>query len=503
MVKQGRRWGRSATGEADRTEAAETAADATAGHPPRAATAHQMEQEGLARERTPQPPRQSKAVFPPRHKAEQLSNDLLMSSSSSTSDASVGETEAYNQAIPLPLVEGEATTTFPNVPFLEKEHGEVYFPMMSEEEVAKISIKASDPPERLREVMKEHGVVLVTEVLSNQECRAFEELWLQDLLQVLPANSEAAQALRQEGVKAWRSEWGDIVGKRGSASRRGLPHGSFAWTARLHPEVKKLFADLFEVESGSLIVGLDNPFWSAADACGRKGNEEWLHTDQNHQTGLTWRCFQGLLYVWPSTSEAASTTVVWPGSHRDVYDRMMSDGHAKQKGKSVFGQSVKLNRLEHERGLLPEAIAGSRRVPCPAGSMLFWDSRTVHQGWGGGRRLAQPVCWEPRERRDRAALRRKIWMCATASPSSHSAAEGRLHGMASKWQQTPLEEVPHHRPAALASLVPFSISPGMERDWELLQDDVWSSGEAKDCLRSFSSVERAAAMLRGEVLASL
>ena len=34
--------------------------------------------------------------------------------------------------------------------------------------------------------------------------------------------------------------------------------------------------------------------------------------------------------------------------------------------------------------------------------LLLWDSRTVHQGWRGGPRLAQPICWEPRERRSQA-----------------------------------------------------------------------------------------------------
>ena len=31
--------------------------------------------------------------------------------------------------------------------------------------------------------------------------------------------------------------------------------------------------------------------------------------------------------------------------------------------------------------------------------LLLWDSRTVHQGWRGGPRLAMPICWEPRHRR--------------------------------------------------------------------------------------------------------
>ena len=176
-------------------------------------------------------------------------------------------------------------------------------------------------------------------------------------------------------------------------------------------------------------------FWQAADAAAATTNKEWLHCDQNHATGLTWPIVQGVLYVWPSDRPRASTTVVWPGSHKaEVYGRVMADPRAAQLGENSWGQLIKTNTLHESDGkaLHTAAIAGSRRIPAPPGSLLLWDSRTIHQGWTGGPRLAQPVCWEPRERRDQQALRRKIWMCATGCGSSHSSTEGRVHPMAPK-----------------------------------------------------------------------
>merc|ERR1712217_246749 len=95
------------------------------------------------------------------------------------------------------------------------------------------------------------------------------------------------------------------------------------------------------------------------------------------------------------------------------------------------GQSVRLDNItdgNYRRELTAAAAASSRRVPCPPGSLLLWDSRTIHQGWAGGPRLAQPVCWEPRDRResDHNALGRKVFMCAAGLPSSHSSAEARV-----------------------------------------------------------------------------
>jgi hypothetical protein len=92
---------------------------------------------------------------------------------------------------------------------------------------------------------------------------------------------------------------------------------------------------------------------------------------------------------------------------------------------------------------------GCRRAPMPEGSLLLWNSRTLHQamprahvplsnrefseaaardalfqGWTSGRRLAQPVCWEPKSRRGEAALVRKTLMSIRGLPSTHWASLG-------------------------------------------------------------------------------
>ncbi|CAE7555781.1 Henmt1, partial [Symbiodinium pilosum] len=281
-------------------------------------------------------------------------------------------------------------------------------------ELRPLLVPASAPPDQLRETFEKYGVCVVTDVLSPQECALMEQIWLQDLLQVLdeakiPDAGVAGQvqALKERGAKAWPKDWDDFFGTRGMAPTYGLPHGGFAWAARLHPAassythqqnlwslaVRRVFANLFEATEGDLAVGLDNVFWASAEQPGSDFNKEWLHVDQNHCTGMTWTCAQGVLYIWPSESESSSTTVVWPGSHKAPYDQLMQDPSAYSNGKRKSGQSVRLNQLQNpalQAELLAAAQKGCRRMPCPAGSLLLWDSRVIHQGWRGGPRLAQP-----------------------------------------------------------------------------------------------------------------
>ncbi len=79
----------------------------------------------------------------------------------------------------------------------------------------------------------------------------------------------------------------------------------------------------------------------------------------------------------------------------------------------------------------------ARRLPLPAGSLLLWSSRTVHQGFGIGKRLAIPVCWEPRSRRSTHTLQRKICLTARGIPSTHWASLGNGHNIKLKDLQRP------------------------------------------------------------------
>merc|ERR1712187_300862 len=146
--------------------------------------------------------------------------------------------------------------------------------------------------------------------------------------------------------------------------------------------------------------------------------------------------------------------------------------------------------------LTEQAVISCRRVPCPAGSLLLWDSRTIHQGWAGGPRLAQPICWEPRQRResDAGALGRKMFMCIAGLPSSHSSAEARVHAMAPRSSPCELlegEELPNIR----AQIRPHCVAENKRRQWEEAQKSLWKRGAIDDvCSRTLAS------LLKPEVL---
>lgn len=366
------------------------------------------------------------------------------------------------------------------------------FPVMSQDELDQVSVAYEDDDyfsSKLKAVLKEHGMAVVKDVLRKDECMAMESLWKREL------DEESALTKKEFSEPEW---W---------ANAWLHAHGEFAWKARLHPRVQGTFARIFDTKE--LACGFDvTKNFCVAEAPAQTDNVQWLHVDQNTCTGITHECYQGILYLWHSAGEDRSTTVVWPGSHKQdgTYGRLIQDPSAKQKGSLrnaygiPYGHYLDLNQLEGEgsKCLVEEAAMGARRIPVPAGALLLWSSRTVHQGWRGGPRLAVPICWEPKDRVSLEARQRKMFMAAAGFPSTHSPSEALVHPcVATRRGDGARQKRPRVRPF---SVHPEEVLPAS------VWDDLWSAWEgeqfAEDLLASFetSSLEGA---LKPEILAAM
>lgn len=223
-------------------------------------------------------------------------------------------------------------------------------------------------------------------------------------------------------LETWTSQHAEYFAKGGRCAQRGLPHGKFAWSCRMHPGVRACYEVLYK--TNDLVVSLDNPFFTTFDDKPKKSNKSWPHTDCNTRACSVDDGYQGILYVLSAESKDVSSTVVWPGSHKNVHDIIMNDPKCSAKNNYVALSSLSTTT----RGMLESQWrANAVRVPVSAGSLLIFNSKTVHQGWQGGRRLAQAISFEPTNRRSLEALERKCRMSCLGMPSTHWASRGEVH----------------------------------------------------------------------------
>eukprot|EP00754_Rhynchopus_humris_P009525 Rhum_TRINITY_DN14030_c0_g1::Rhum_TRINITY_DN14030_c0_g1_i3::g.67662::m.67662 len=362
--------------------------------------------------------------------------------------------------------------------------------VMSDEEVSRVTVWMGgvhgDGGARLREVMDKYGCAVVRDVLSAEETALHEELWHNDLTALAAASADAAATKRayeklcKEGVEHWPAQ--TLFADRFS-HRRGLEQGGYAWAARLHPNVRRVYELLHGVESpDELCVGMDAIFFNPENVKGTKDDIYWMHSDQNPRF-IDRECYQGILYTWSSEGDDASTTVVWPGSHKEVCDRMCADPAAEDCAQ--FVPHLKMSEWMRER-LVEGGLKYARRVPVPAGAMLLFNSRLSHQGWAAGRRLAAPVCWEPKVHRLYPALNRKLWLATAGLPSTHWATLGKVHSSQPALiteVTTPAGEVPGEGPHSVKlalnpAILPFPVKESAVDEWCSVVPKLWRS-EAK------------------------
>lgn len=358
------------------------------------------------------------------------------------------------------------------------------FPVMSSEELAQLTLPFSSAKsfgEHLRKVLKENGVAVVTGILDEKQCTEFKD-WKKAELE-MPSPQPGAMSHVQ---------------------------GEIAWKARLHPRVLQSFAHIFETPVLSVSTDITSMFYAEEGSPAASDDKQWLHVDQNSKTGMVDTCYQGILYIRPSAGEDSSTTVVWPRSHLDsvCYGDLVGDEMASHKAFQkdpatgvLTGHFLPLNGMRDDgkrQRLLEQALAGSRRVPVPAGSLLLWNSRTVHQGWKGGPRFAIPVCWEPRERVSKAATERKLVIAAAGLGTSHSPAEGRLHPNASRRRG---DAVKMESPCAR----PFVVKPAEELSDSAWKDlfKVWQGKQFAEDVIPLMDPTACAAALKPEVAMAL
>jgi len=307
----------------------------------------------------------------------------------------------------------------------------VKIPFMSKDLASKTTVDVSNYKESLKQICDEYGFVVVENILSKDEIKEAESLIYEDLLSTLDESVKVDRNLQKviDSVKSGAIHWPKsslpgIVGK-GFLSTHGMAQGKFAWTLRTNQKVKEIYQFLHD--DNDLVVGTDVAFLNT-DSRTLYDTNLWPHADQNIdlKTGSE-NSYQGILYVWGAGSDDSSATVVWPKSWNNEYKDL------QKAVPSNFGEGHalyidKIPDADLRKRLMNGFKKNAVRVKAKPGSIVIFNSRTIHQGFPSGYRLAQPICWEPRKYRDDEALLRKLQAVHLGIATTHWASLGIHHG---------------------------------------------------------------------------
>ena len=269
---------------------------------------------------------------------------------------------------------------------------------MSLDEIHDLSFVAQ--VERAIYKLKTDGYCVVPNVLSHSQCEEYIKdiwTWMADL----------GTGLQQDDPKTWgKDRW--PFADRGIVSYPDPSQAPFVWKARAESRVLQVFETAWGTRE--LVTSLDrfNISKPATVAAARKNVNPnaalWLHLDQplsaDHQFAdseyeRSWQaksCIQGFLNLEDTDSTDAGLIVI-PKSHRSHSDIMNHifyphEDHSKpltgqerieleQKRADFCAKNKAPFFKDKQKGALLKYYS-IHHVVAPKGSLILWDSRTIH-----------------------------------------------------------------------------------------------------------------------------
>lgn len=300
----------------------------------------------------------------------------------------------------------------------------------------------------LKATLEEHGVAIILSILDKEECQHLERgVW--DYYEHITNNK-----MSRDKPETWKTFCEDLFPHHSMLNQHwGVGHAQFAWDARQNPKLVEPFAQLWGTDD--LLVSFDGSSFHLPPEVTKKGwyrSRSWLHTDQR-PSDSTFQCVQS--WVTPLEVRPGDATLTFlRGSHKFHAEFAQRFGHT-----GVKSDWHMLEGQEEHDFFLKEKNCEHMCIACPAGSLVFWDSRLMHAGIEalGDRpvpniRMAIYLCYVPRQRATPKQLEKKKKALQELRTTSHWPEKAKLFGKFPQTYGKPLPVVKPIDPPKLTEL---------------------------------------------------
>lgn len=269
----------------------------------------------------------------------------------------------------------------------------------------------------LRDTLNRYGVAIIPRVLSEEECRAiFSGIW--DFFESI--SSRWPEKISRDDEESWKQIYSLFPLHSMLFQYWNCGHSQVCWDVRQNPRIVEIFARFWGVDANDLLVSFDGfSFNVPPEKTGRgwNRNNTWFHTDQSY-TRNDFECVQSWVTAL-DVEDGDATLAFLEGSH--IYH----GDFARRFNVSDKSDWFRLND-EAQKNFYLEKGCVEKRIRCPAGSFVFWDSRTIHCGSEAfkGRvnekfRAVIYICYAPRENATEQNIKKKISALENLRVTSH------------------------------------------------------------------------------------
>jgi hypothetical protein len=221
--------------------------------------------------------------------------------------------------------------------------------------------------ENLKITLDTYGVAILPSVLSDEECTIMlKEMW--DFFEHITGNK-----LQRNEKTTWREFYKLYPLHSMLVQYYSIGHAQFAWNLRQNPKLISIFAKLYDCPEDDLLVSFDGSSFHLPPEVTRRGwfNNKWLHTDQSFLDETSY-CIQSWVTA-VDINEGDATLVVLEKSH--LFHKQFGQEYEKKSKDDWY----KLTEDEIE-WYKTVAECQEKRIQCPKGSVVLWNSKTIHCG---------------------------------------------------------------------------------------------------------------------------
>lgn len=295
-------------------------------------------------------------------------------------------------------------------------------------------------PTNLKKTLNKYGVAIIPKVLNKKEVLAMKKgMW--DTLEHLTKNVD--KPIKRKDKDTYKSIRELYPLHSMLIQHWSIGHAKFIWDIRQNKKVANIFAKLWKVKPIELLTSFDGASFHMPPEITKIGwyrKNDWLHTDQSY-TRNDLECIQSWVTAF-DVNEGDATLTCLEGSHKYHKD------FAKEFKITDKSDWFKLQNDEQAKFYKDK---GCKRIniTCPAGSMVFWDSRTIHCGQEALKERAKPnfrcvvyICMTPRKLATIAVLKKKQKAVEEMRTTSHWPHKPKLFGKYPRTYGNPLPDVP-------------------------------------------------------------
>jgi hypothetical protein len=222
--------------------------------------------------------------------------------------------------------------------------------------------------DNVQKTLDKFGVAVIPNILNEKEIKNMQKgMW--NILETLSEDFDVP--IRKNDTSTW-AEFYKLLPMHGMLLQYySIGHHQSIWDVRQNPKVVEVFSELWKDDD--LTTSFDGCAISLPHEITKRGyfrNNKWFHCDQSF-TRNDKECYQAFVSAF-DIDEGDATLSVLEGSHLHHSDCATKfkltdkdDWHVISDEEMAFYKDKGCSELD---------------IKCPAGSIVIWDSRTIHYG---------------------------------------------------------------------------------------------------------------------------